>query len=117
MMLGLLAKYNNHLPYIWEQKLNQYIKVVAEMAGITEEVPITSTKGGKRETANIRKCDLVKTHTARRTGATLMYLSGMDLYDICKITGHTNIKNLRKYIKADELDVATKITKYDYFKN
>lgn len=117
MMLGLLAKYNNHLPYIWEQKLNQYIKVVAEMAGITEEVPITSTKGGKRETTNIRKCDLVKTHTARRTGATLMYLSGMDLYDICKITGHTNIKNLRKYIKADELDVATKITKYDYFKN
>ena len=117
MMLGLLAKYNNQLPYIWEQKLNQYIKVVAEMAGITEEVPITSTKGGNRETKRIRKCDLVKTHTARRTGATLMYLSGMDLYDICKITGHTNIKNLRKYIKADELDVATKITKYDYFKN
>ena len=117
MMLGLLAKYNNQMPYIWEQKLNQYIKVVAEMAGIIEEVPITSTKGGVTTTERIRKCDLVKTHTARRTGATLMYLSGMDLYDICKITGHTNIKNLRKYIKADELDVATKITKYDYFKN
>ena len=27
MMLGLLAKYNNQMPYIWEQKLNQYIKV------------------------------------------------------------------------------------------
>ena len=117
MMLGLLAKYNNQLPYIWEQKINEYIKIVAEMAGITEEVPITSTKGGVRRTERIRKCDLVKTHTARRTGATLMYLSGMDLYDICKITGHTNIKNLRRYIKADELDVAHKITQYDYFRN
>lgn len=39
----------------------------------------------------------------------------MDIYDICKITGHTSVKNLRKYIKADELDVAEKIRKYNYF--
>lgn len=44
-----------------------------------------------------------------------MYLSGMDVYDICKVTGHTSIKMLRKYIKADELDVADKMVKYNYF--
>ena len=43
-----------------------------------------------------------------------MYLSGMDIYDICKITGHASVRNLKKYIKADELDVAEKITGYDY---
>lgn len=115
MMRGLLAKYDNQLPYIWEQKLNQYIKVVARMANITKLEQVSSTKGGESKTEFIKKCELVKSHTARRTGATLMYLSGMDLYDICKITGHTSIKNLRKYIKADELDVAEKINKYDYF--
>lgn len=114
-MRNLLIKCNNQLPYIWKQKLNQYIKDVAEMAGITELVPITSTKGGKEETTLIVKNKLIKSHTARRTGATLMYLSGMDIYDICKITGHTSVKNLRKYIKADELDVAEKIRKYNYF--
>ena len=62
------------------------------------------------------KYELVHTHTARRTGATLMYLSGMDVYDIIKITGHTSPVMLRKYIKADKLEVIEKITeKYNYF--
>ena len=56
-------------------------------------------------------------HTARRTGATLMYLAGVDLYDIMKITGHTTPAMLRKYIKADSLEVVEKLTeKYDYFR-
>lgn len=111
----LLAKYDNRLPYISDQKLNKYIKEIAMMAGITEEVEITSTRGGEHNKELIPKCMLVKSHTARRTGATLMYLSGMDAYDICRITGHSSITTLRRYLKADELDVATKISKYDYF--
>ena len=67
----------------------------------------------------ILKCqttELVHTHTARRTGATLMCLSGMDIYDIMKITGHTSPAMLRKYIKAENLTVVEKITdKYNYF--
>lgn len=114
-MRELLTRYDNQLPYIWEQKLNQYIKVVARKAGITQLEQVSTTKAGSKDTVFVEKCDLVKSHTARRTGATLMYLSGMDVYDICKITGHTSIKNLRKYIKADELDIAEKINKYNYF--
>ena len=65
----------------------------------------------------IEKYKLIHTHTARRTGATLMYLSGMDIYDIMKITGHSSPAMLKKYIKADQLEVASKIEdKYDYFK-
>lgn len=45
----------------------------------------------------------VHTHTPRRTGATLMYLSGMDVYDIIKIIGHALSAILKKYIRADEL--------------
>ena len=111
----ILTKYQNKLPYIWEQKLNQYIKIIAEMAGITQTVEIATTKGGEKRTEWVPKCNLIKSHTARRTGATLMYLSGMDVFDICRITGHTSIKTLRKYIKADELDVAEKMRKYQYF--
>lgn len=52
---------------------------------------------------------------SRRTGATLMYLAGMDIYDIMKITGHSTPMMLNKYIKADQLEVVEKITdKYDY---
>lgn len=45
-----------------------------------------------------------------------MYLSGMDIHDIMKITGHTSLAMLRKYIKAENLTVVEKITdKYNYF--
>ena len=45
-----------------------------------------------------------------------MYLSGMDIYDIMKITGHTSPSMLKKYIKADQLEVVDKIVaKYNYF--
>lgn len=115
-MKDILTKYNNRLPHVWEQKLNQYIKIIAAEAGITNKVIIRTYKGGKERTEYIPKNELIKSHTARRTGATLMYLTGMDVYDICKITGHTSIQMLRKYIKADELDVANKIQGYNFFK-
>lgn len=73
-----------------------------------------------KEVAEVRetfpKNELIKTHTARRTGATLMYLAGMNIYDIMKITGHTSPAVLKKYIRADELQVVDKIKgKYNYF--
>lgn len=46
-----------------------------------------------------------------------MYLSGMNEYDICRITGHSSLKMLEKYIKAGELETVRKLTgAYDYFK-
>lgn len=63
------------------------------------------------------KYKLIHTHTARRTGATLIYLSGVDIYDIMKVTGHTSPAMLKMYIEADSLKVVEKLTdKYDYFK-
>ena len=32
-----------------------------------------------------------------------MYLAGIDIYDIMKVTGHSSPKMLKKYIKADSL--------------
>lgn len=60
---------------------------------------------------------LISTHTARRTGATLMYLAGIPIYDIMKVTGHRSVATLEKYIRADKLDVARNLVlRYSYFK-
>ena len=46
-----------------------------------------------------------------------MYLAGIDVYYIMKVTGHSSPTMLKKYIKADSLKVVKKLTdKYDYFK-
>ena len=89
---------------------------MGRLAGIDSPVEIVRTNGGVSTKESLKKYELICTHTARRTGATLMYLSGMDIYDIMKITGHTSPAILKKYIKANDLDVARKIkSKYDYF--
>ena len=113
---AILEKYDYSLPHLEDQVLNRYLKDICRTAGLTEEVEIVETTGGVPVRVRKPKYELVHTHTARRTGATLMYLSGMDVYDIIKITGHSTPVMLKKYIKADKLEVVDKIVdKYNYF--
>lgn len=115
-LLEILKKYDFQMPHLEDQVINRYLKDLCKAAGIDDMVEIEETKGGTPKKVWKPKYDLVHTHTARRTGATLMYLSGMDVYDIMKITGHSSPVMLKKYIKADQLTVVEKITdKYDYF--
>lgn len=114
---SILEKYNYNIPHLSDQKVNKYIQEVAKMAKLDEEVRIEYIKGGVKHVIMKPKHELVHSHTARRTGATLMYLSGMEIFDIMKITGHSTPLTLKRYIKADELQVVQKIVeKYDYFK-
>ena len=112
----IMERYDYQLPHHCEQTLNKMIKYVGKMAGIDDMVEIVTTKGGVLKREKFHKYELITSHTARRTGATLMYLAGLDLYDIMKITGHASPQMLRRYIRADELQVMDKIKgKYNYF--
>ena len=112
----ILDKYGNVLPFVWEQKLNEYIKRIGEMAGLTDKVLITTMRGGEPHMDYIPKYQLITTHTARRTGATLMYNAGVDLYDIMKITGHSSLDMLKKYLRCGNGETAHRIaSKYAYF--
>ena len=114
---AILEKYNYQVPHLADQVINRYIMEISEKAGLTELVEIETTKGGTPKKEKNEKYKLVHSHTARRTGATLMYLAGVDLYDIMKVTGHDSPKMLKKYIKADTLEVVEKLTdKYEYFR-
>ena len=114
---AILEKYKYQMPHLEDQVINRYIKEVAELAGLNEMVEIETTKGGTPKKERVPKYKLIHTHTARRTGATLMYLAGMDVYDIMKVTGHSSPVMLKKYIRADQLDVVNKLTdKYEYFR-
>lgn len=113
----ILEKYPRELPHIYDQKLGKLMKEIGRMAGLDEVVEMNITKGGIPSKMRARKWELIQTHTARRTGATLMYLSGMDVYDICKITGHSSVSILENYLKASELETVRKISqRYDYFR-
>lgn len=112
---AILAKYENRLPKSYEQKVNKFIKEVAREAGITDKLEVSYIENGEKKTRIVEKCELVKTHTARRSGATNMYLAGIPTIAIMKITGHKTEKEFMKYIKITEEQNATELMNHPYF--
>lgn len=116
LLRALLKRRNNILPAsISDQKHNKQIKVIGMLAGITEETVIAKTRGGKRSETVHKKYELITTHTARRSGATNMYLAGVDLKFIQDILGHSRIEQTIAYIKVSAEDNAKRLVNHPYF--
>lgn len=100
---SILDKYNGVLPLApSNQKFNEYIKEVCELAEINETTSKTVTRGGRGVTSVTKKWEFVSSHTARRSFATNLYKSGFPAISIMKITGHTTEKSFLKYIKVTQ---------------
>lgn len=80
---------------ISNEKFNQYIKEVGLIAGIDNIVT--------HESKEVPKYNLISSHTARRTYATLSYLKGIEAKTIMAITGHRTEASFYKYIKLNQL--------------
>ena len=81
--LDILKKYKNHLPIISNVKYNEFLKVLAQSAGIDK--PLSS-------------------HWARHTGATLLLnQGGLDMKVVAKICGHSSTK-ITEQVYAKLLD-------------
>lgn len=94
-------KYDEQLPpVISNQKFNEYIKEVCKLAGIDNNEQKNITKGGMRVHQTFKKHELVTSHTARRSFATNLYLSGFPTISIMKITGHQTEKAFMSYIRV-----------------
>lgn len=98
-----------------DQKINQHIKEVARMAGITQLVEGTKYIQHRAVVGFFPKCDLITTHTARRSAATNMYKAGIPSISIMRITGHTTEKSFMKYIKITAEENAELMAKNAFF--
>lgn len=117
-LLQVLKRIGNNPPPVWEQKVNKYIKEVARAAKIKDTVTKETLKGGLKAITQEEKCQLIKTHTARRTGCTLMYLQTdpvIPVHDIMKISGHKTEKEFLKYIRVSQEETAQRLASHPYF--
>ena len=101
---------------ITSQKLNDYIKVIGERAGIDDAIMQIESKGGERQEVTYKKYEKIQTHTARRSFATNAYLSGIPAISIMKITGHQTESVFMRYICIDNQENALKMSDSDFFK-
>ena len=114
--ISILEKYNFKPPKIEEQTVNRLIKEIAKNAGIYSLIEQRETIGGQTKIQTTPKFNLITTHTARRTGATQMYISKIDLIQIMKITGHTTESNFMKYICITKEEAAELMAENQFFK-
>lgn len=98
-----------------DQKINSHIKELARLAGITEMVLLNKHVGGKVVEVYKEKCDLVSTHTARRSFATNAYKAGVPTIAIMKITGHKKESTFLKYIKISAEENAEILKSHPFF--
>lgn len=99
----MLSKYNGTLPRnISNQKTNDYLEEVCQLAGLTSLESKAQTKGGKRITKTAEKWELGSTHTARRSFSTNICLLGVPSLTIMQITGHRIEKAFMRYIKLNQ---------------
>ena len=112
----ILTKYGGKPPEAYSnQKMNEYLKDLGEEAKIKEDIIVTVTKGGIRQSETFKKWKLITTHTARRSFATNAYLAGVPTISIMKITGHRTEKSFLKYIKISQEDNANKLINHRFF--
>jgi integrase len=107
IVVEVLEKYDYNLPEaITNQKFNEYIKTVCQIAEINSKETTTRTVGGKLITEQFEKWEHVSTHTGRRSFCTNMYKRGLPTLTIMKISGHKTEKSFLKYIKVTEQEHA-----------
>lgn len=98
LLRDVLQKYSFQVPQVSNPYFNRRIKNVLKRAGFTQMVQVKDSKGGEDETLSIPFYSLITAHSARRSGATILYLSGVPTHVIRRLTGHKTDSQLMQYI-------------------
>ena len=118
-VLEILNKRKGKFPYpISDQKYNDFIKTVCELAEINELTKgsklvetETDSKVYRKKTGMYKKYDLVTSHIGRRSFATNFYGKIPTTY-LIYVTGHSTEAMFLNYIGKSSKDLALEITNY-----
>lgn len=126
---SILEKYNYNLPKVNDQFLNKRIKVILKnlsdnVPSLKKKVPVLLKRGrggtlpdestvSRDASGNPVKprYECVTSHTARRTGITRLYNTGLfHDNDLMAISGHRDVKVFLEYIKLSAEEIADRIS-------
>ena len=100
---AILLKNGGMLPKLFSnQKMNDYLKDIGELAEINESVLVVKYRGLEKVEFLEPKYNFISSHTARRTFVTLSLEKGMRPETVMSITGHKDYKTFKKYIKLTD---------------
>lgn len=118
MIDEIITRNNGRLPEVKtsQQNFNKVIKTVCKKAKINDPVIIERTEGHIVVKRKVKKYEMVASHTARRSFATNLYLTGIPAAKIMLCTGHTTEGAFFKYIRINKEQNANELQENEYFK-
>lgn len=119
---GILNKYKNDpilknnkaLPVISNQKTNEYLKELAELAELNEMITETYFIGNKRYDISQPKSEFVTSHIGRRSFICLCIAKEIPIQVIMKWTGHTDYKSMLPYIEVSSQTKRVQMNKLNF---
>ena len=115
-LVSCLERNGGRAPVLSQQKFNEAIKRVCKKIGMVEKLHISKSQGARRISHAKERWELVSSHTARRTGATRLYLAGVPIKRCMLISGHTTEKNFLRYVRVSKEENAKMLADLDFFK-
>ena len=103
-------------PKLSQQKFNEAIKRCCKKIGMTDKLHVSKSKGSERVSSSHERWELVSSHTARRTGATMLYLAGVPAKRIMLCTGHSTESNFLRYVRISKEENARMLADNEFFK-
>ena len=117
---GILDKYKDYkdckgraLPVITNQRMNEYLKELAELVGINELIRETYYIGNERFDEVTPKYALIGTHAGRRTFICNALSLGIPPQVVMKWTGHSDYKAMKPYIDIADETKANAMSKFN----
>ncbi|ADQ79730.1 integrase domain protein SAM domain protein [Paludibacter propionicigenes WB4] len=104
---------NKVLPVISNQKMNDRLKEMGEIAGINEDQRIVYFKGNERIEEVHPKYNLLTTHCGRRTFIVNALFLGIPAEVVMRWTGHSDYKAMKPYIKIVDLLKEQEMNKFN----
>lgn len=114
----VFARNGGRVPKITQQELGREMKKICKALGgsFLDVVEITKTRGKKTEIEKKLRCDMVSPHTARRSGASILYKSGVPIR-VCRfLTAHSTDTMFLNYVKCSIDEGAEILAKSSFFK-
>ncbi len=94
------------LPVVSNQRMNEFLKELGQLAEIDEPIRETYYRGNERIDEVTPKYALLSTHTGRRTFICNALALGIPVQVVMKWTGHSDYKAMKPYIDiADEIKI------------
>jgi integrase len=113
---AILKKHRGLPRKITDQKMNENIKKVCEIAGINDPILYSVTKGGKRKDFHLKKYEMVSNHTARRCFITNLLNAGIPDNQVMQLAGIKKHATLLRYKKTKPDETADLMKDHPFFK-